>query len=248
MKIHRLRVSLFSRVAAAQLLLCAVCLAWPLSAQTGRSQLSKMEPGALYLEDILPRPVRLTVAQPAQIYYQMDMQRVLGNMIPGTTVQLIAMSDHAYKVRGRASHGDVSGWMRMEALTSTVPDLNKKLTDFYTRQQEVDALIAANEVALGMTVNEVTASLGRPSRKKSRVSQNGRAESLEYSIYQNVPQTVTGRDRYGNLVQNVIYVKMEVGRLTVHFEDNIVTEIEETLGNPLGRGGVKLVPAPIIVY
>jgi hypothetical protein len=45
------------------------------------------------------------------IYYQGDMQRALGAMAPGTPVLLVAMTDTAYKVRGRARHGDVAGWI-----------------------------------------------------------------------------------------------------------------------------------------
>ena len=77
----------------------------------GRSHLAtNTEPGALYVEDILPKPVRLAVAKDTFIYYQTDLQRVLGSMAAGTLVQVIAMSDGLYKVRGRARHGDVAGW------------------------------------------------------------------------------------------------------------------------------------------
>lgn len=221
----------------------------PIQAQTERSRLgSSTEPGAMYVEDILPKAVKLTVNAEAPIYYQVDMQRVLGSMAPGTVVQLVALSDTGYRVRGRARHGDVAGWMRMEHLKSADPKLPEKLKAFYERKKEVDALIAANQVAIGMTVEEVKASLGNPTRKSSKITAAGREESLEYSIYERVPQITTGRDRFGNLVQSTIYVKVEVGRLSVAFKDNVVTEINETMGNPLGVGGVKLLPRPIMLY
>ncbi|TLD72772.1 hypothetical protein FEM03_01475 [Phragmitibacter flavus] len=214
-----------------------------------RSRLgSNTEPGAMYVEDILPKAVRLTVSAESPIYYQVDMQRVLGAMAPGTVVQLVAMSDTGYRVRGRARHGDVAGWMRMDHVKSADPKLPEKLKAFYERKKEVDALIAENQVAIGMTVEEVKASLGNPSRKSSKITANGREESLEYSIFERVPQITTGRDRLGNLVQTTIYVKVEVGRLSVAFKDNVVTEIAETMGNPLGEDGVKLLPTPIILY
>jgi len=40
------------------------------------------------------------------------MDRALGTMAAGTPVALVAMSDTAYRVRGRAGHGDVAGWMK----------------------------------------------------------------------------------------------------------------------------------------
>jgi hypothetical protein len=70
---------------------------------------------------------------------------------------------------------------------------------------------------------------------------------LEYSIFDKVPQVMTGRDPYGNLVQNVVYVKVETGTLSVSLKDGIVDTIEETKGAPLGGGGVKIVPGPIFI-
>lgn len=219
------------------------------SAQTSRSSLgSNVEPGAMYVEDILPRPVRLTVVHEAPIYYQIDMQRVLGSMAPGTSVQLVAMSDTGYRIRGRARHGDVAGWMRRQDLKSADPKLPEKLKAFYERQKQVEALIADHQVAIGMTVDEVKASLGNPSRKSSKLTADGREEVLEYIMYERVPQITTARDRFGNLVQTTVYVKIETGRLSISFKDNVVTEINETVGNPLGTGGVKLLPIPITIY
>lgn len=235
-------------VAAAAFTLLAGSLV-PAQAQQGRSRLgSTTEPGSLYIEDILPKPVRLNVAGDSVIYYQLDMQRALGQMAPGTSVQLVAMTDTSYKVRGRARHGDVAGWMRKEDLKSPDPKLDDKLKAFYERQKKVEELIANRQVALGMTNAEVEQSLGRPTRKSAKVTAAGREEVLEYSIFDKVPQITTGRDAVGNLVQSTIYVKVEVGRLTISFQNGAVSEINETMGNPLGTGGVKIVPGPITVF
>lgn len=224
----------------------------PASAQLGGSNRSRLaattEPGSMYVEDILPRPVRLTVAGESVIYYQLDLQRPLGAMAPGTPVQLVAMAENLYKVRGRARHGDVAGWMRMQDLRSADPKLPEKLKAFYERQKAVEEVIAKKQVALGMTLDEVKASLGNPTRKSSKITAAGREEAYEYSVFERVPQITTGRDLEGNLVQRTIYVKVEVGRLSVSFKDGTVTEINETVGNPLGPAGVQIVPGPIIVY
>ena len=99
-----------------------------------------------------------------------------------------------------------------------------------------------------MTTAEVQQSLGKPTRKTAKLSAAGREEVLEYSIFERVPQIVTGRDQFGNLVQNTIYVKMEVGRLSISFQNGNVSQIEENMGNPLGTDGVKIVPGPITVW
>lgn len=235
------------------LLLTAVCLLGFASQAAAQAQsksrlASKTEPGSLYIEDILPKPVRLTVAGDSVIYYQTDMQRPLGQMAPGTTVQLVAMTDTGYKVRGRARHGDVAGWMRMADLKSPDPQLADKLKAFYERQKKVEELIVNHQVALGMTSAEVELSLGKPTRKSAKITAAGREEVLEYSIFEKVPTTTTGRDPSGQLVQSIVYVKVEVGRLTVSFQNGSVSEISETMGNPLGAEGVKIVPGPITVF
>lgn len=231
--------------AALALLACAPL---PAVAQLGKSGLST-EPGAIEVERLLPRPVRLTVVAESVIYYQADMQRALGSMAPGTVVQLVALTDSAWKVRGRARHGDVSGWMRIPDLKSPDPKLPEKIKAFVERQRAVNELIQKRQIAIGMTVDEVKASLGQPARKSSRITATGKDETLEYSVYKEVPQTVTGRDQFGNIVQSIVYVKVETGRLTVAFREGAVAEIQETQGNnPLPGGSVKIVPVPVTVF
>ena len=214
----------------------------------GRSRLAETDPGSLMLEDILPKPVKLSVAADSFIYYQRDMQRVLGSMSAGTVVQLVAMSETGhYKVRGKARHGDVAGWMRMVDLKSADPKLAENLKKFAERRKQIDEIIKNKQVAIGMTSSEVKASLGEPQRKSTRITAEGREETMEYVTYKSVPQYVTGRDQFGNLVQNVVYVKVESGKLNLVFKNSAVETIEEIQGNPLGGGGVKIVPAPIIL-
>ncbi|MCE9520038.1 MAG: hypothetical protein K8R87_10870 [Verrucomicrobia bacterium] len=234
-------------IPAIMLALAALVLT-PIQAQQGKSGLAS-EPGTIQIEGVLPKPIKLTVLAESIIYYQSDLQRALGGMAPGTTVQLLAINDIAWKVRGRARHGDVAGWMRIADLKSPDPKLVEKLKAYCERKRIVEELIQKHQIAVGLTVEEVKASLGHPARKSSRVTATGREETYEYSIYKSVPQAVTGRDQSGNLVQNIIYVKVETGRLTVSFREGSVTEIQETQGNtPIPGGEVKIVPGPIVVF
>lgn len=208
-----------------------------------------LEPGAIDIEALIPKPIKLTVIAESGVYSQSNMQRALGSMAPGTVVQLSAMMENACRVRGRARHGDVAGWMRMSDLKSADPKFFEKLKAFCVRQKTVDELVQKHQIAIGMTGDEVKASLGKPTRKSARVTAAGREETLEFSVYKSVPQIVTGRDQFGNLVQNIVYVKVETGRLTISLASNIVTEIQETQGNdPIPGGAVKIVPAPIVVF
>ena len=206
------------------------------------------EPGTITVEGLLPKPVVVKIPAEATIYYNADFQRPLGTMAPGTIVTLVALGDTAYRVRGRARHGDVSGWLKPTDVIHPDPNLHANLKKVYDRQIQVQDLIAKKEVALGMTQDEVGLSLGKPTRTSSKLSAQGRDDTYEYAIFERVPQTVTGRDAIGNIVQSIIYVKVETGTLSIHFKDAIVDSIEEKLGHPLGNGGIKIVVPPVFVW
>lgn len=218
------------------------------SSSRNKSSLQSLEPGTFSVEGMTPKPVVLKVQIEAPVYPTSKFQRALGSFAPGTLVTLVAMSDTAYRVRGRARHGDVVGWVRQAEVLSADPNLAANLKKLLERTRQVDELIKKSQVALGMTRQEVQASLGKPSRTSAKINANGKEEKLEYSIYERVPQTTTGRDGFGNLVQTVIYVRVEVGTLSVSFTDDVVSEIEETKGNPLGGGGVQIVPPPLFGF
>jgi hypothetical protein len=88
--------------------------------------------------------------------------------------------------------------------------------------------------------------MGKPTRKSSKLSATGKEEKLEYVIYERVPQYTTSVDAFGRPFQTVTYIKVETGSLAVNLKDNVVDTIEETKGNPLGGGGVKIIPGPMV--
>ena len=210
-----------------------------------RKSMIPPEPGTINVEDMLPKPVMLKVLQEAPVYTRSALEQAIGSMAPGTVVKLIGLSDTAYRVRGRARHGDVSGWVRMGDLLSPDPNLVTNLRKLHERQTQVEEMIANKQVALGMTGDEVQASLGKPARKSTKINAGGREEKLEYVVYERVPQFTTGLDPLGRPVQSVVYLKVETGNMAVTLKDNVVDSIEETKGNPLGSGGGKIVPGPI---
>lgn len=205
------------------------------------------EIGTFSVEDLIPKAIQLKVAREAPIYYQSSFDRVLGSMAPGTVVRLVAMSDTGdFRVRGRARHGDVAGWMRQTDVISQDPNLAANLKKTWDRQVQVSALIEAKQVALGMTLDEAQLALGKPDKKSSKVNLEGRSDVLEYVTYDLVPQTTTRQDFLGRLYNETIYVKVPTGRLSITFADSVAKEIEEVEGNPLGNRGVQLVPVPFL--
>ncbi len=229
------------------LALVLACLPLMAVAQLGKSSLP-VEPGTIDLEALLQRPLRLGVKQDCSIFYTSAMDRVLGSMAKGTPVTLVGMSDTGYRVRGRARHADVAGWMKRDDLVLPDPKLPDKLKALYARQKQVGDLIAAHQVGIGMTKVEVQQSLGRPTRTSSRVTAAGREDRLEYAVFEKVPQTTFGRAPNGEIVQTIVYVKVEVGTLSISFKNDVVEAIEETKGNPLHGGVVKIVPVPIVLF
>jgi hypothetical protein len=229
------------------LLLLAVFLG-TLSAQTAKRPSSRLavEPGTIHVEGILPKAVFMKVMQDSPIYVSSKLDRAIGSMAPGTIVKLVGMSDTAFRVRGKARHGDTSGWLPTAAVAHPDPNLVTNLKKLHERQTKVEELIAAHQIALGMTGEEVASSLGKPTRKSSKLSTTGKEEKIEYVIYERVPQYNTTLDAFGRAVQTVTYIKVETGSLAVNLKDNVVDTIEETKGNPLGTGGVKIIPGPMV--
>lgn len=235
------------------LVLLALCITQAAQAQISssprnRSSLQNLEPGTFTVEGMTPKPIVLKVRLEAPVYPSSKFQGALGSFAPGTLVTLIAISDTGYRVRGRARHGDVAGWVHMADMLSADPNLNANLKKLYERTKLVDELIQHKQVALGMTSQEVMASMGKPARKASKITAAGKEERLEYSVYDQVPQTTTGRNAFGQIVQTVIYVRVEVGTLSLSFKNGVVSEIEEVKGNPLGGGGARTVPPPVFGF
>jgi hypothetical protein len=213
----------------------------------GKSRLSREE-GAIYLEDILEKPIKLKVVRPTAVYLQLDGQRNVGTLIEGLDVELVALSDRAYKVRGRARHDQVSGWVRPFDLEGMTDGFKANLEKLYQRALLVEDLISKQQVALGMTMQEVGRALGEPTETASRLDKEGRKDTYAYVTYKRVPQygpSVVGAG--GQVYSSVTYVEVETGRVSISFENEMVTSIEESERKPAGSP-VRIVPAPIVLF
>ena len=205
------------------------------------------EPGAVYLEDLGLKPVRLVTLADAGVLSKPGDGRFLGTIRKGSAVELIAVSDGTFRVRGQAQQGGVVGWVDVSAVQPVKPEFIDSLRQNAKRKAEVDALVAKNEVALNMTPEEVAASLGKAQKKTSKLDATGRKDVWEFVRYARVPQETTGYDRHGRLVTNVIYVKVPAGKLTVTFDNHLVAGLEQTEGNTDVQAPIRLIPAPIAV-
>ena len=205
------------------------------------------EPGAIYLEDFMEKPVRLATLAQAPIFYHSDMARYLGTLRKGQLVELQAVGENAYRIRGQAQQGQVAGWVDPKYLAPLKKEFLAALKQNADRLSEVNALISRNEVAINMTPQEVTASLGKPAKTTSRLDAKGREEVWEFVKFERVPQSVTAYDNAGRLVTRTVYVKVPVGKLAVSFENNLVSSLEQTEGTFARDARVKIVAAPFMV-
>lgn len=205
------------------------------------------EEGAIYLEDLLTRPVKLATVADAPIFWKIDLQRSLGTMRKGQLVEVQAVTDGAYRVRGQARQGQVLGWVEPRFLSPLKPTFLENLKQNAARQLEVGALIQRNEVAINMSPAEVAKSLGKPAKKTSRLDADGREEVWEFVRFERVPQAITSYDRFGRLITSYIYVKVPSGKLSVVFKDNLVSALEQSEGNLERPAQVRIVAVPFEV-
>lgn len=215
--------------------------------QREKSSLSR-EPGAIYFEDFTDKRVELLAIRQDPIYATAQRKRALGVLKKSRKVIVLAMTEKQYMIRGMALHGQVKGWVFPSSLASLDKEFVANLRALYERQKVVEDLIKNHQIALGMTTEEVIASMGKPGRKHSKLDKGGRKDVYDYVTFERIPQYQTRRDAYGNLIRQKYYIKVESGKLSVTFKNEVVQSIEETEGNPLGGDGAKIVPIPIELF
>ena len=219
----------------------------PSSADSG-SKLVR-EKGTTYIEDIFPGEppkIELLVLEPAIAYGDPKAQRKFGVFDRNEVVDLVAVSEFAYKVRGEARHGRLAGWVSKKKLSAKDPKFTEKLDKIIARNKLVAELIENKQIAIGMTPGEVAKVLGDPTRREARVTAKGKEDVWEYITYETVNHYDYFRDpTTGQTLKRFAYAeKIESGKVRVEFSDGAVSAISESDEDP-GRGAVKIVPVPL---
>jgi len=208
----------------------------------------EQDPEVVYLDRHFEQAFELRVVKEAPVFSDKGGKHRLGTMRAGQSVKLEAMTDRAYRVRGQGTRDGIAGWVPPWAFEPAWDDDDfvGNLKKLYARQQEVKRLIAAREVAIGMTMDEVAEARGKPTKttvRRTDKGQSGRWEFIDYDEekhYVSVPDPLTG----------VIYrrlshvTQVEKGKTVVEFEDDVVTAIEESKNR--GRGTVRIVVPPVV--
>lgn len=229
--------------------LLVAALVFPASAEIkrqNRKSLLDSEPGVVYLQKPDEQPIELKVVKDAPVFSDKEGKHRLGTLKAGQTVRIEALTDRIYRVRGRGTRDGIAGWVGPWAFSSPDPRFVEHLKEFYQRQIQVQALIEAKQVAVGMTLDEVLQSRGKPTRtsvRKTGASESGR---WEYIDYEEVKHYITRVDPLtGAVYRQLSHVTQEEkGRTDVEFENAVVTAIEESESR---RGGnVRIVVPPLV--
>ena len=98
--------------------------------------------------------------------------------------------------------------------------------------------IANKSVIQGMTPDEVTLALGKPTQTSSRTDANGTQLTWVFTTYREEPQYTYTLDPFGRAVLQTYYVKIPIGQLIVNFDNGGVTSVEEHKTDPNNPGVV----------
>lgn len=232
---------------AALFITLSVPLIWPTAAAPKKSLLNN-DPDVIYLNEHNTRTIHLMVAKPATAYATKNGDHRLGVFKPNTKVQLLAITDKAYRVKGRASHAGVTGWVNPKLLTSTNKNFISNLKAFYKRQMIVKELIANKKIAIGMTLEEIVKSLGEPTETEVRQTAEGESGKWAYVVTREQKHYRTVIDRHtGRAYRQLSHITTEEkSRTTIEFEKNIVTSITRKTNK--GPGNVRIIPAPVVIH
>jgi hypothetical protein len=224
-------------------------LVLPLSAEPKRGErksLLNTDPEVVYLDQTMEKPVDLRVIKEAPVFSDKEGKLRLGTLKADQTVRLEAITDKIYRVRGQGTRDGIAGWVAPWAFSSKDPEFVAHLKQLYERQIQVQALIAAKEVAVGMTLDEVTMSRGKPTKTSLRKTEKGQSGRWEFIDYEQVKNYITRVDPATGAVyrQLASVTQVEKSRTAVEFEDDIVTAVEESRDHQ--GGNVRIVVPPLV--
>lgn len=227
--------------------LLSLTLALPLSAERGRKSLLNSEPGVIYLAEILEVPIKLKVIKEAPVFSDKEGKIRLGFLKADQTVELEGMTEKAYRVRGKGrTNNGIVGWVGPHAFSHPQEDFVAKLKQLYERQIAVDKIIEEEGVAIGMTLDEVEKSRGKPTKTSVRRTAKGESGSWEYIDYEEVKHYITRIDPVsGQAYRQFSHVTREIkGKSVIEFEDGLVSVIQEDENK--GPGSVRIIIPPFV--
>jgi len=231
------------------LLLLVAAFVLPLNAEIKRDRKSLLnsDPSVVYLEELVDPPIKLKVIKEAPVYADKEGNRRLGYLKADQSVTLEGMTEKVYRVRGQGTRNGIAGWVAPWAFSHPEKDFVDKLKQFYERQIAVMEIIEAKGIAIGMTLDEVAQSRGKPTKTSIRRTAEGETGSWEFIDYEEVKHYITRIDpASGQAFRQLSHVTQEEkGKSVVEFANGIVTALEETENN--SGGSVRIIVPPLVL-
>jgi hypothetical protein len=230
-------------------LIAAVLLAMPLNGQVKRAErrsLLDSDPGVVYIQQALNKPIRLKVVKEAPVFSDRSGNHRLGTLKANQMVDLEAITDKIYRIRGQGTRDGIAGWVAPWAFSSKDPQFVFHLKELFNRQIQVQGLIAAKKVAVGMTLDEVALSLGKPTKTTVRKTEKGQSGRWEFVEFEEIRHFITRIDPVTGAAYRQFShtTQIEKNRISTEFEDDIVTAVEESEDNQ--GGNVRIIVPPVI--
>ncbi|MGJ8658005.1 MAG: hypothetical protein ACSHX6_16275 [Akkermansiaceae bacterium] len=206
------------------------------------------DPEVVYLEHYTSIPIKFLLIEDTALYASKTgkSSRKIGTLSAGSSVQLLAMNENAYRISGKGKYGLIKGWVSPKSVASQDPKFVENLHQLYLRQMKVNKLIKNQQVAIGMTVSEVVQSLGEPTKKEDKITKDGRSGTYEFiQLEEEKHYRYVTDARTGNVYKQLSHITTEEkSNITVEFESDVVTAITSKEDN--GPGKVNIVVPPII--
>jgi len=230
-------------------LLIGAAFVLPLEAEIKRERKSLLnsDPGVVYLEEIVDPPIKLNVIKEAPVFADKEGNRRLGYLKADQIVELEGMTEKAYKVRGEGTRNGIAGWVAPWAFSHPEKDFVAKLKQLYERQIAVAEIIGAEGIAIGMTMDEVAQSRGKPTKTSVRRTAGGESGTWEFIDFEEVKHYITRIDPVsGQAYRQLSHVtREEKGKSVIEFENGLVTALEETEND--GVGNVRIIVPPLVL-
>lgn len=231
------------------IILLSFCFILSADAQVKRNErpsLLDSDPDVVYLDRTLKDPIELEVIKEAPVFSDKNGSHRVGYLLPNQRVKLEAITEKAYRLRGQGRNGDIVGWVGPWAFSSKDPDFVENLKKLYARQIDVQNLIAAKAVAVGMTTDEVALSLGKPTKTSMRRTGTGESGTWEFIEYEEVKHYITRIDPVtGGIYRQLSHITQEEkSKTAVEFEDGLVSAVTESKSRK--GGNVRIIVPPLI--
>jgi hypothetical protein len=224
-----------------------LCLASLLPVCAEKKSLLNSDPDVIYLSEIVEKPIKLKVIKVAPVFSDKSGSLRLGFLKADQVVELEGMTDKVYRVRGEGTRNGIVGWVAPWAFSHPQEDFVLKLKQLCDRQIVVNKIIEDKGIAMGMTLNEVEKSRGKPTKTSVRRTEKGESGSWEYIDFEVVKHYVTRIDPATNQAYRQVssITREEKGKTVVEFTDGLVTALEESENN--GPGNVQIIVPPLVL-